>query len=941
MRGTVLDGRYTLTERIGAGGMGAVWRARDARLDRDVAVKLLGLPRHTSGPERERMLALFVREARAAAALDSSYIVPVFDHGADGDVPYLVMPLLTGRTVNALLTEGDGLAPERVADIAGQVCRALAVAHRAGIVHRDIKPANVIVTDEGTVKVLDFGIAKFLDATGATGGYLTRTSDSPIGTLHYMAPERFTRGPADGRTDVYSLGCMVHEMLTGSPPFDAPSEAALMHCHVYEAPDPPSARRPELTPEWDAFVGRTLTKDPTGRPSADEARQALDALARTAGLRPVPTPPPAPVPAPQAAPLEPVGAAEYPLAPPMPQGPPTPWPVPQPLVAAGSGPRPWWRRWWLPAGAAVAVAALVAVLAVVNPFDKDGGGDADKTAKDGGSGSSDGRGTGGGKGGRIGAKGPAVAEQARTETLTIGTAADSKGPSPAVGGARRGGSVTVLDPYEPTTIDPGMMWSGAERLVSRLVYRSLTGLKTLPDGSVKLVGDLATDAGRPTAGGRTWTFTLKEGLTYNDGLPVRAKDFAHAVERTLGPQFSLGDKTVRSWLLGKDATTGTSARSLPPGAIETPNDRTIVFHLEVPRSDFNVALAGPTGAPLPDKVKNTPVNSGTLPSTGPYQINAYQSGKDLVLTRNPAWRATTDPLRTAYPDSYRMEGGVSDDQIKSRTLAARPGEAVMTFTGTLAKGDLDKASGAGRLTAPSSYVQTYMINTQRVKNRAVRKAIATALPAADVLAAGGENGTVQHNLLPPGVRGAHPFDLYDAGERGSPAKARALLKDAGKSGYRITLGYGTEADAQRAEVIEAALKQAGFRVELKQDKPTDYFKNAGDGKYDLFRLAVGGGLPVASSFLPDYFDSETAAPASSNYSRLKNSEVDDAIEAADGADSVTAAGELWSRVDRRVMEEAAAVPLYVPTRTFLHSEALRGLQVDLDGVSPLNAYVRR
>ncbi|MEV0443769.1 ABC transporter substrate-binding protein [Streptomyces spectabilis] len=916
MRGTVLDGRYTLTERIGAGGMGAVWRARDARLDRDVAVKLLGLPRHTSGPERERMLALFVREARAAAALDSSYIVPVFDHGADGDVPYLVMPLLTGRTVNALLTEGDGLDPERVADIAGQVCRALAVAHRAGIVHRDIKPANVIVTDEGTVKVLDFGIAKFLDATGATGAYLTRTSDSPIGTLHYMAPERFTRGPADGRTDVYSLGCMVHEMLTGSPPFDAPSEAALMHCHVYETPAAPSVRRPDLARGWDELVGRLLAKDPAGRPDADGARVALEALARTSAAQPAPVPP--------AAPPEPRGATSYPLAPPRPQGPPTPWPVPQPLLTVGNGPRPWWRRWWLPAGAAVAVAAIVATFTIVQPFGKgDGGDDSGKKTTD----TSERRVPDGKTG---------VAEVARTETLTTGTAADSRGPAPTVAGADKGGTVTVVEPGDITTVDPGKMWSGTDRLVSRLVYRSLTGLKTQPDGTVKLVGDLATDTGRPSSGGRTWTFTLKEGLTYNDGSRVRAQDFAYAVERTLDPAFASGDRTVRNWIMGPG---NADDRTLAPGTIETPDDRTVVFHLDRAHPDFNVALAGPSAAPVPRGAKEA--SSGAMPSTGPYQITTYTGAKNITLARNPEWKADTDPLRTAYPDTYRVEGGLTVDQIKSRTLAAGSGDAVMSFTGSLRQASLGKATGTGRLSAPASYVHAYVVNTARVKDRKVRRAIATALPAGDVLAASGEDGTVQHSLLPPGIRGADDFDLYGAGERGDPAKARALLKDADESGYRITLGYGSDTDAKRADVIEAALERAGFRVKVERADISGYYKNAGEGKYDLFRFPVGGGLPVASTFMPDYFDGEFTYPASSNYSRLKSAGVDAAIEAADSANSLSAAGELWSKVDRRVMEEAAVVPVYVPVRTFLYSKALRGLQVDLDGVSPLNAYVRR
>ncbi|MGA4843736.1 ABC transporter substrate-binding protein [Streptomyces sp. G45] len=953
MRGTVLDGRYTLTERIGAGGMGAVWRARDARLDREVAVKLLGLPTDTSAPERERMLALFAREARAAAALDSSYIVPVFDHGSDGDVPYLVMPLLTGRTVTELLSGGQGLPLKTVVDVAGQVCRALAVAHRAGIVHRDIKPANVMVTDEGTVKVLDFGIAKFLDATtGAGGGYLTTTSDSPIGTLHYMAPERFTRGPSDGRTDVYALGCMLHQMLTGATPFDAPSAAALMHCHVYETPDRPSLRRTGLPPEWDGLVARMLAKSPADRPDAEQARLALESL-------------PLELPAAPAAPRRPVSDTSYPLAPPMPQGPPTSWPprladsapqpapsAPQPSYAAPhpappapqfgqplpqaplAARRPWWRTWWIPGGAAVAIAALVVTLTVVDPF----GGDKDPNDK-----SSSNQGSidrGSGRQDPVG--GTAVAERAKTETLTTGTQRESTGPAPAVKGARRGGTVNVIEPLDLTTVDPARIWSGSDRITSRLIYRSMTGLKTLPDGSVRVVGDLATDPGRPSSGGRTWTFRLKEGLTYNDGTAVRARDFAYAVERTLDPRYPEGDRLLRTWILGTEKMTGANApRTLPPGTIETPDDRTVVFHLESPHPDFNVALAGPGGVPLPERVKDVTQASRALPSTGPYQVSSFTVGKELRLSRNPRWEADSDPLRTAYPDAYRIEGNVPSSQLKSRIQSAAPGTAVMSFTGTLGAADTTKTPGSELLSAPSPYVQAYMINTKRVKDLAVRKAIVTALPAADVLAASEERGEVHHNLIPPGVRGARPFDLYGAGAKGDPAKARDLLVEADEDDRRITLGYSSvsDQDAKRAEVIRAALNRAGFRVELKKADTTDYYRNAGAGKYDLFRMPVGAGLPVASSFLPDYFNGAFTYPKSSNYSRLKSARVASAMEAADAATSLSAAGELWSAVDRRVMEEAAAVPVYVPIRTYPYSRKLRGLQVDLDGVSPLNVYV--
>lgn len=949
MRDTVLDGRYTLTERIGAGGMGVVWRARDARLERPVAVKLLSLPPGTAGAERERLLAMFGREARAAAALDSSYIVPVFDHGADGEVPYLVMPLLSGRTVGELLAGGP-LPPERVAELAAQACRALATAHRAGIVHRDIKPANVMLTDEGTVKVLDFGIAKFLDA--ATGGRLTATTDSPIGTLPYMAPERFTRGADDGRTDVYALGCTVYEMLTGAPPFDSTSAPALMHSHVYETPEKPSVRRPGLAPEWDELVGRMLAKPVDERPTAEEARAVFERLALPAPRVPASaepaqlpdrTPPlgqdsastapgsPAdasPEPGPSAsasAGQQPTAGAtttspdptSYLLAPPLPKQPPAP------PAARLRGRRVTW------IAASAVVTALVVVFSVVQPF---GGGD-------GGSGKS---GPGGPKAGA-----GTVAAVAKTQTLTLGSDADAKGPAPAVRGATKGGKVTVLEPGGITTLDPGNMWSGADRLISRLVYRSLTTLETLPNGSVRLVGDLAEDTGRPSLEGRDWTFTLKPGLTYNDGSPVRAQDFAFAVKRALDPdKFPMGDRTLRSFLLGPEDADGIGGEhEMPPGVIETPDDRTIVFHLDGAHPDFNVVLAGPNGAPVPERVSDISGTSTLLPSTGPYQVDSFTGAKNLTLTRNPKWRANTDPVRTAYPDRYEITGSLTLDEIKSRIRTAGSKSAVMTFSGSLDKdglGTTDGATGSGtvRVTSPAPYVHAYSIDTKRVPKLKVRQAIATAYPAADVLAASGEDGVATHHLMPPGIPGSRDFDLYGAGAHGDPAKARALLTEAGETGFPLTLAYATTADESRAKAVKKALDKAGFRVTLKNVDVSDIYENVGDGAYDLARLPMNiSGLPLASAFLPDSFDGRYTYPTTSNFSRLNSTAVNDAIDAANGTADLAAAGEKWSTVDRRVMEQAAAIPVYVPVRTFLYSSKLKGVQVDLDGLSPLNAYV--
>ncbi|WP_263167308.1 ABC transporter substrate-binding protein [Streptomyces sp. SCSIO ZS0520] len=944
MRGSVLDGRYRLLAEIGAGGMGQVWRAEDSRLGRRVAVKLLSVPPGTPAAARERLLAMFVREARAAASLDSSYIVPVFDHGVHEGTPYLVMPHLLGRTVRELIAEEGALPLGRIAEVCAQVCRALAAAHGAGIVHRDVKPANVMVTAEGTVKMLDFGLAKFLDATSVTG-YLTASADAPIGTLHYMAPERFTGKGDDGRTDVYALGCMAYEMATGSPPFDSGSAAALMHCHVYEAPGPPSLRRAGLPADWDRLLLRMLAKEPDGRPDARQAETAFTALAAAApaaaqasapavsdSAAKVPTSgdpagtgtaPPAPAPAP--------GPDSYPLLPPRPAyapppgqfGPPSALLPPQPPVP-GPGGGTHRRRWWAVAAAAVALAAVAGTLTVLDPF---GGGGDDGTKTD-------------GKGSP--SPGPvvaasAVAPLARTQTLATGTEADSRGPAPAVRGARAGGTVTVLEPGLLEHTDPGKIWSEGERLLSHLLHRSLTGLKTGRDGGVKVVGDLAEGPGTASDGGRTWTFRLKPGLRYSDGSAVRAADFAYAVERAMSTEsdFTLGDLTLRTFLLGEGKETG----ELPADAVETPDERTVVYHLAKAHPDFDVVLTGPGGVPVPEKGDDPEIKPEDQPSTGPYRVSSFTGGKGLQLVRNREWDPDTDPLRTAYPDRFGVEANVDAAAVLKRTGSAGDGEPVMTFTGALKASD---AGGEGTevVSAPAPLVQSYTLNTERLKDQKVREAVVTALPAAALLKASGERGEVRRSILPPGVRGARKLDVHGAGADGDPARARALLAQASQDDRRITLG-ASEVDKERTAVVEQALEKAGFEVTVETDEVGTFYQKAKDGDYDLFRLPLGGGFPVASTFLPSYFDSRLGESQSINYSRLSSGTVDEAIDEATATGDLAAAGKLWSALDRRVTELAAVAPVYVQRRDYPHSAALKGLQAGLEGVSPLNAWVER
>ncbi|MFD4658497.1 protein kinase [Kitasatospora sp. NPDC058444] len=273
MIGRALNGRYELVGMLGVGGMATVWRGVDRVLGRQVAVKVLngGLADDPRFAER------FSREAQHAAMLVHPRIVMVFDSGVDQGTPFIVMELVSGRSLAALLAEQQSLPVERAVGIAAAVCEALSVAHAAGLVHRDIKPGNIMITDDGGVKVVDFGIAR-----AGSSSNLTQTA-SVLGTAAYLSPEQATASALDGRTDLYAVGCVLTEMLTGATPFTAETPVAIAFKHVSEQPLPPSVRRPGLPPALDAAVLRLLAKNPADRP-ADAATARGELLGTVPGL---------------------------------------------------------------------------------------------------------------------------------------------------------------------------------------------------------------------------------------------------------------------------------------------------------------------------------------------------------------------------------------------------------------------------------------------------------------------------------------------------------------------------------------------------------------------------------------------------------------------------------------------------------------------------------
>ena len=271
MIGRLIDGRYQVRSRIARGGMATVYLATDLRLERRVAIKIM----HGHLADDSQFKERFIQEARSAARLAHPNVVNVFDQGQDSDMAYLVMEYLPGITLRDLLQEHGKLTTEQTLDILEAVLSGLSAAHKAGIVHRDLKPENVLLADDGRIKLGDFGLARAVSANTATGAAL-------LGTIAYLSPELVTRGVADARSDIYAVGIIMYEMLTGEQPFKGEQPMQIAYQHANDSVPTPSLKNPRVPAELDELVVWATAREPNDRPR--DARVLLDQLLATQEL---------------------------------------------------------------------------------------------------------------------------------------------------------------------------------------------------------------------------------------------------------------------------------------------------------------------------------------------------------------------------------------------------------------------------------------------------------------------------------------------------------------------------------------------------------------------------------------------------------------------------------------------------------------------------------
>src|SRR5215208_99379 len=275
LAGAVLDGRYRVEVMIATGGMSSVYRGLDLRLDRPVALKVM----ESRYAGDSQFLTRFQREARAVARLKDPGLVAVYDQGIDGQHPFLVMELIEGGTLRELLRERGPMPPHAVAAVLGPVLSGLAVAHRAGLVHRDIKPENVLISDDSEVKIADFGLVR-----AVAEAKITSTSVI-LGTAAYLSPEQVSTGDADPRSDVYSVGILAYELLTGSTPFKGDTALTVAYQRMDHDVPAPSTVIGGVPTQFDELVRRATARDPAGRyADAEDMATELEAIVDELGL---------------------------------------------------------------------------------------------------------------------------------------------------------------------------------------------------------------------------------------------------------------------------------------------------------------------------------------------------------------------------------------------------------------------------------------------------------------------------------------------------------------------------------------------------------------------------------------------------------------------------------------------------------------------------------
>ncbi|MFB7247061.1 ABC transporter [Streptomyces populi] len=559
--------------------------------------------------------------------------------------------------------------------------------------------------------------------------------------------------------------------------------------------------------------------------------------------------------------------------------------------------------------------------------------------------------------------------QRQQQSIKFGDAAASTGPAAEVPGAKSGGTMEVLQRDSYAHLDPGQIYVSDEGSLATLIHRGLTGYKATSDDGSKheVVGDLATDSGTTTDGGKTWKYTLKDGIKFADGSPITSKDVRHTFERMFAPFINQGPPYIQQWLadtpgadyrkLLKDGPY--KGKHLSDDILQTPDDKTIVFKFKSSHPDLPYALAMAGYAVVSAKGDTKTKYDRAPVTTGPYKIESFKSGKSMVLVKNTNWDPKTDPIRHQYVDKFNITFN-QQYEASTKTLLADTGadQAGISFNNQVDAGNLSKVLADPKLKSRTvsgfqPYVGQMNINMSHpaLKDKKIRQAIAYALPITPfVRAYGGTDAMeVAGGLISPTVSGYDAsFDPFGKKKKpaGDPEKAKALLKEAGKVGMKLTFGYiNTPEGQQYSTAMAAGLKKAGFDVQRQEIPAETYYDQVSklDNNYDIFHTAWGADWPSASTVIPPLYDGRGIADGAQNYSQVNDPKVNADIDRINKiTDPVKAAAE-WEKVDQYLVKDVVnEVPTGYYKQTQIAGSKVGGMVYDdvIGGVDPRRLFVK-
>ncbi|MEU9604871.1 ABC transporter substrate-binding protein [Streptomyces sp. NPDC048057] len=522
----------------------------------------------------------------------------------------------------------------------------------------------------------------------------------------------------------------------------------------------------------------------------------------------------------------------------------------------------------------------------------------------------------------------------QSAAVSFGDAKASTGPATPIPGAKPGGTIAIYQADDFSHLDPAQSYVSDARLLGRLMHRGLTQYQEDENGKLTVVGDIATDSGVSTDGGKTWKYTLKDGVKDSAGNVITSEDVRHTIERMYAPFITDGPLYIQQWLSGEGTTYRKAlpdgpykGAKLPNDVLETPDAKTVIFKFKDAQPDLPQALAM-TGYSIVPKKADTKEKYDTAPvSLGPYTFDVanFKPGKSAKLVKNPNWDPKTDSVRHQYVDGFNVSFN-QDDEAQTKAIHSDRGEAAnaIQLTGTVATTQVrnvmsDAKAKARTIQGYQPYVWQLNFNLDRMKDKKVRDAITLAMPNQNIFQpdGGAYGGEVATGLLAPTLPGFEKdYDPFGKAKKpnGDIEAAKKLIKEANAEGLKVTYAYAnTPKRQQQSVVIENALKKIGLNVQKKEIDGATWYEQVGkvNNGLDLYMTGWGQDWPSPSTVIPPLYDGKQLQDGSSVYSHINDPKVNDEIARIKKITDPAEAQKAWTALHHDIVERInPAAPLY-------------------------------